>query len=486
MRPSSIFARIADALESDWRSIARPEQLPPAGDAWSIWLYLAGRGAGKTRAGAEAIREWIETGRCGRVALIAPTQADARDVMVEGESGLLAIVPNSNRPIFEPSKRRVTWPNGAMATLYSAEEGERLRGPQHDGIWADELAAWKGAQNVWDMAMFGLRLGKRPRAIVTTTPKPIPLLKALLKREGQDVAVTRGRTADNAENLAPTFLSQIVNRYQGTRLGRQELDAELLEDTPGALWTRNLIEENRRAKSELPPLKRIVVAIDPAVSTGENSDETGLVVAALGVDGKGYLLEDASGKLAPIEWARRAVALYRSWGADRIVAEANQGGLMVEQTVRTVDANASFRAVHASRGKITRAEPIAALAEQRRIHHVGVFPELEDQLCSFAGGSTNSPDRLDAMVWAFTELMVGEQTSGFLEFYAGEAERVTVDRRRAADARLRRLEAPAGVSSVHVLSGRTIPIPDDRALELDEDDAKPLLAAGWRLLAPAT
>jgi predicted phage terminase large subunit-like protein len=470
----SPFARIADALESDWRAIARPEQLPPDGD-WSIWLYLAGRGAGKTRSGAEAVRDWIESGRCGRVALIAPTQGDARDVMAEGESGLLAIAPNSNRPSYEPSKRRLTWPNGAMATIYSAEEGERLRGPQHDGLWADELAAWKGAQNVWDMAMFGLRLGKRPRAIVTTTPRPIPLLRALLKREGQDVTVTRGRTSDNAANLAPTFLSQIVSRYAGTRLGRQELDAEMLEDTPGALWTRDVIEDGRRERANLPPLRRIVVAIDPAVSNREASDETGIIVAGLGTDDKGYMLEDASGKFSPIEWARRAVALYHKWGADRIVAEANQGGLMVEQTVRTVDANVSFEAVHASRGKITRAEPIAALAEQRRIHHVGTFPELEDQLCTFASGSSSSPDRLDAMVWAFSKLMLGAKIGeGWMGFMKAEAIGPVVDETLSV-----RLLAPPGVGAVQTISGRAVTVPADRLIDLTTAEAWPLERAGF-------
>ena len=276
MQPErSIFASIADAIEGDWRGAhARPEQLPPNSDWWTVWLYLAGRGAGKTRSGAEAVREWVESGQCGRVGLIAPTAADVRDVLVEGESGLLA-VSRTNRPSYEPSKRRLTFFNGAIATLYSAEEADRLRGPQHDALWCDELAAWKNAQAVWDMAMFGLRLGKRPRAIVTTTPRPIPLLRALIKREGQDVAITRGRTQDNASNLAPTFLSTIVGRYAGTRLGRQELDAEILEDVPGALWTRDLIETTRRDKGAIPPMRRIVVAIDPAVSTGEDFGRDG-------------------------------------------------------------------------------------------------------------------------------------------------------------------------------------------------------------------
>jgi phage terminase large subunit-like protein len=269
--------------------------------------------------------------------------------------------------------------------------------------------------------MMGLRIGKRPRATVTTTPRPIKLLRDLLKREGQDVVVSRGRTRDNAANLAPSFINQIISRFEGTRLGRQELDAELLEDVPGALWTRDLLERCRVEKA--PPLRRIVVAIDPAVSVTEGSDETGIIVAGLGVDTHGYVLEDASGKFSPIDWARRAVALYRKWGADRVIAEANQGGLMVEQTVRTVDTNVSLRAVHASRGKITRAEPIAALFEQLRIHLVGTFPLLEDQLCSFAAGSCGSPDRLDAMVWASGDLMVTNNNTGFLEYFRQEVEK---------------------------------------------------------------
>ena len=424
MRPDrgSPFGAIADAIQSDWRSIARPEQLPPPGDWWSTWCYIAGRGAGKTRSGAEAVREEVGSGRAGRIALIAPTAADAPDVMVEGESGLLAIAPNGDRPLFEPSKRRLTWSNGATATLFSSEEADRLRGPQHHLLWADELAAWKNVADVWAMAMFGLRLGRKPRAIVTTTPRPIKILREILAYP--HTATTCGSTYDNRDNLAPSFFSQIVKRYEGTRLGRQELNAEILEDVQGALSTRDLLEEGRRSKAHLPPLRRIVVALDPAVSTGEDADETGIIVAGLGVDDHGYVLEDASGRFSPIERARRAVGLYRKWGADRIVAEANQGGEMVETTIRTVDANVSFRRVHASRGKITRAEPIAALAEQFRIHHVDAFPELEDQLCTYEAGSSRSPDRLDAMVWAFTELMVdGGRNTGFLEYMRMEAER---------------------------------------------------------------
>jgi phage terminase large subunit-like protein len=416
----SIFASIADALESDWRSFARPEQLPPPGD-WSTWLILAGRGTGKTRTGAEWTRGLAEAAGVPRLALVGPTAADVRDTMVEGESGLLAICPNSNRPTYEPSKRRLTWPNGVQATLFSSEEPERLRGPQFGAAWCDELCAWRNVKDTWSNLQFGLRLGKKPRQVVTTTPKPIKLLRELIA--SPDTVVTRGSTYDNRENLAPSFFSQIVKRYEGTRLGRQELNAEILNDAAGALWTREMIEEGRRDKANTPPLRRLVVAIDPAVSVGDDSDETGLIVVGHGIDDHGYVLEDGSGKFSPIEWARRAVALYRKWGADRIVAEANQGGQMVETTVRIVDQNVSLKLVHASRAKITRAEPISALFEQNRAHLAGMFPELEDQLCTFAAGSPGSPDRLDAMVWALTELMVeNPHCVGFLQYYRELAE----------------------------------------------------------------
>jgi predicted phage terminase large subunit-like protein len=310
--------------------------------------------------------------------------------------------------LYEPSKRRVSFEGGAIATLFSSEEALRLRGPQHDLLWLDELAAFKNAREVWDTAMLGLRLGKRPRAIVTTTPKPVPLIRDLLKREGRDVSVTRARTVDNAENLAASFLSEIAGRYSGTRLGRQELDGELLADVENALWSRDLIEQCRVDKP--PALKRVVIAVDPAVSVSEASDETGIIVVGLSTNGEAYVLEDASGRMSPVDWARKAVSLYRVHAADRIVAEANQGGAMVETTIRTVDANVSLKLVNASRGKITRAEPISSLFEQRRAHLVGTFPELEDQMATYVAGSSGSPDRLDAMVWGLHELMI--QTNG--------------------------------------------------------------------------
>ena len=404
----SIFSRLAEALDDPWRRQARPEQLPPPGD-WTTWIYLAGRGAGKTRAGAEWVKSQAMASPTARIALIAPTSADARDVMVEGESGLLSIARDDFRPTYEPSKRRLTWPNGAQATMFSAEEPDRLRGPQHSAIWADEGAAWKNAHDTWAMAMFGLRIGKNPRVMVSTTPKPVKLLKALIARGPPEVAVTRGSTYDNRENLAPAFFSQIVRQYEGTRLGRQELNAELLEDVEGALWSRDLIERTRSPADAKPPLKRIVVAIDPAVSVSETSDETGIVVCGVGTDDRGYVLEDCSGKYSPTEWARVSIAAYRRHSADRIVAEANQGGAMVENTLRVVDRNIPLRLVHASKGKITRAEPVSALYEQGRVSHVGMFDQLEDQLCSFSPGSTDSPDRLDALVWAMTELMVAHR-----------------------------------------------------------------------------
>ena len=383
---------------------------------------MAGRGAGKTRAGAEWVRERIKAG-CGRVGLIAPTAGDARDVMVEGDSGILSVCwPHDvakngdqlGRPLYEPSKRRVTWANGAMATLFSADEPERLRGPQHDAIWADELAAWRRGQEAWDMAMFGLRLGDNPQAVVTTTPKPNALVRSLAKAD--DTVMTRGRTYDNAANLAPSFIAAIREKYEGTRLGRQEIDAEILDDLPGALWSRGMFDQQRR--KEAPEMQRIVVAVDPSGTAGESDDgdSIGIVVAGKGVDGRGYVLADRTCKLSPDGWGRRAVAAYHEFGADRIVAERNFGGAMVQHVIRTIDPKASYKEVTASRGKVMRAEPIAALYEQGKVSHVGGLEALEDQCCligpnGFIG--EGSPDRADALVWALTELMLGSQSYDF-------------------------------------------------------------------------
>lgn len=413
----SIFGALADALDAqsryDWPAIARPSQLAPPG-AWTVWLQLAGRGFGKTRSGAEWVRQRVEAGIAKRIALVAPTEADARSVMVEGESGIMAISPPWLRPIYEPSKHQLTWPNGAIGTLFSSAEPERLRGPQTDTAWCDELAAWQFADVSWSNLMLGLRLGRDPRCVVTTTPRPVRVIRDLLADDRTDVVVTRGRTRENEANLAPAFLDQIIRQYEGTRLGRQELDAELLEDTPGALWRRATIDDHRVA--EAPDLTRIVVAIDPAATSGEDADETGILTAGVGRDRHVYVLADGSGRYQPMEWAKRAIGSYRLHDADRIIAEINNGGEMVEATLRQVDPSVSFKSVHASRGKVVRAEPVAALYETGRVHHVGTFAALEDQMCAFTTDGErrrgSSPDRVDALVWALSELVVSRPAGG--------------------------------------------------------------------------
>lgn len=390
----------AEVLFYTWELHARSKQLEPPGD-WDVWLIMAGRGFGKTRCGAEWIRSRVETGKYGRLALIGATAADVRDIMVEGESGILAVSPPWFRPTYEPSKRRLSWPNGAMAITFSAEEPDRLRGPQHELLWADELGVWKYPE-AWHMALLGLRVGPHPQAVVTTTPKPIKILLDLV--ESKRCMVTGGSTYENADNLAPSFLKQIVSQYEGTIIGQQEIYAKLLKELPGALWQRDQLNELRLKQA--PELTRIVVAVDPAVTSGETSDETGIVVAGLGSDGHGYVLADLSCRKSPDGWARIALGAYRKWRADRVVAEVNNGGDLVEMVIRTVDPQVSYKSVHASRGKRVRAEPVAALYEQKKVHHVGVLEALEDQMCMFTPESTASPDRMDALVWAITELML--------------------------------------------------------------------------------
>ncbi|MCK0068052.1 DNA-packaging protein [Kordiimonas laminariae] len=401
----------AALLFYDWSFWARRSQLPPKG-AWVHWLVLAGRGFGKTRAGAEWVRGLVEIAEAEkdpvRIALVAPTLHDGRAVMIEGDSGLMRVCPPWAMPKFESSKRTLTWPGGSVATLFSAEEPERLRGPQHHAAWCDELCAWRHQESMWDNLLFGLRLGSNPRSMITTTPKPTALLKALLKAD--DVAVTRGSTFDNMDNLARSFKSQILKKYEGTRLGRQELMAEVLEDVAGALWQRAHLDTLRVHKA--PEMDRLVVAIDPPATAGENADECGIVAAGTAGE-QAYVLADSSVQgLSPNGWARRAVALYHTLKADRIVIEVNQGGAMAESVIRQVDAAVPITAVHATRGKRTRAEPVASLYELSRVHHVGAFPQLEDQMCSFTGaGSGSSPDRLDALVYAISDLMLGHSAS---------------------------------------------------------------------------
>ena len=414
------------AALSEWRLFARPDQLPPLGN-WTTWMILAGRGWGKTRTGAEWVHQKVRSGS-GRIALVARTAADIRDVVVEGESGLLATAHPDWRPVWNSSNRRLTWPNGAIATTFSAEEPNSLRGPQHDAAWCDELAAWSYAQETWDQLQFGLRLGKHPQVCVTTTPRPTPLVRMLVS--DPRTAVVRGSTFDNRLNLAPAFLEQLQRKYEGTRLGRQELFAEILEDNPGALWKREQIESTR--VREAPALRRIIVAVDPSSTDNAQSCECGIIVAGVGYDGHGYILDDLSMVASPNEWALAVKNAFYKWKADRVIAELNLGGSLVEMLLRTVDRSIPYTAVKASRGKAIRAEPVAALYEQGRVHHVGELFELEDQLVSWdpsiaperthknavresgAGGpmqgvrgrARTSSDRLDALVWALTELMV--------------------------------------------------------------------------------
>lgn len=420
-------------LVYDWETAARPNQRIPPGD-WATWLILAGRGYGKTRVGAETVRHWISQG-FNRVNFIAPTADDLRDVMVEGESGILAVCPREERPVYRVSKRRLDWPNGARSLLFTAQEPERLRGKQHEKLWGDEPASWRYDTDAWDQAQFGLRLGTNPQAVLTTTPRPTKFIRGLVaesfpqtvkKLEGggevvttPPVVITRGTTYENRANLAPGFYSKIITKYENTRLGRQELLAEILDDNPGALFHLALIEAARVRK--LPPLVRIVVAMDPATTSNEDSDEWGIIAA--GQDGRDpahfYILADESGIHTPDEAGKQAVRLYHRLGADRLVGEANNGGDMIETIVRYQDANIAYRKVTASRGKLTRAEPVSALYEQGRVHHHGMFAQLEDQATTWNPKTDDdSPDRMDAMVWAITELAAG--LDGWAGFVKGE------------------------------------------------------------------
>jgi len=385
-----------------WELWSRTEQEWPAGD-WHTWLIMAGRGFGKTRTGAETVRRIVERAPRQRIALIGPTAGDCREVMVEGESGLLSVFPPAQRPVYEPSKRRVTFHNGSRAFLYSAEEPERLRGPQHGFAWCDEIATYAKIKDVWDNLRFGLRLGDDPRTLATTTPRPIRFLKELIGDSG--TVVTRGKTLDNRANLPASQLADLERIYGGTRIGRQELGGELLEESEGALWARETIERARVRSA--PELVRIVIAIDPATTSGEGSDDTGLSAFGIGADGDGYVLADDTCHLGPAGWAARAVMLFDRFDADKVIGEANNGGDMVEQTIRTERRQIPYEKVHASRGKVARAEPIAALYEQGKIHHVGGLPALEDEMVNFVPGQIKrSPNRVDALVWGASYLML--------------------------------------------------------------------------------
>ncbi len=404
-------------LISWWEVFWHAHQQVPAfaqgGGLWTTWLLLGGRGAGKTHAGAAWVRgmalgkEPYATQSAGRIALVGETEADVREVMIEGVSGLLAAHHPSERPTWIPTRRRLEWPNGAVAQAFSAEDPESLRGPQFGAAWCDEIAKWRHADATFDMLQFGLRLGERPRQVITTTPRPIPLLKRLLG--DPSTALSHAGTVANKYHLSPAFLQTVVARYAGTRLGRQEIDGELIEDRADALWSRATIENARVGAA--PPLARIVVAVDPPASTHKDSASCGLVAAGRAEDGKIYVVaDDTVAGLSPAGWATKAIALWRRLAADALIVEVNQGGDMVRAVIAEQDASVPVIAKHARRGKWLRAEPVSALYEQGRVKHVGAFPALEDEMCDFGldGLSAGrSPDRLDALVWAVTALSFG-------------------------------------------------------------------------------
>ena len=414
----SLSPEKASALRYDWPTWARPNQLPPPGP-WAYWMVKAGRGFGKTRTGAETLRQKIKDG-IKQANIIVRTVGDIEKVLVRSSGGVLKVCPPGERPAWIANKRLFLWPNGATTFVFSAEEPDSLRGPECEFLWADELASWRYGQETWDNAMMGLRLGSSPQAVITTTPRPTKLIRALLA--DQNTVLTQGTTYENRANLASQFYSMIITKYEGTRLGRQELLAEVLDDNPGALFKLSDIEGARVAK--LPPLTRIVIAMDPATTSNEESDEWGIIAA--GQDGRDpahfYVLADESDVLTPDEAAKRAVRLYHRLGADRLVGEANNGGDMIESLIRHQDANVAYKKVTASRGKVTRAEPVSALYEQHRVHHHGTFSLLEDQMQNYNPKvDDDSPDRMDAMVWAMTEL--GEGSSGWAGFVKEEGEK---------------------------------------------------------------
>lgn len=384
--------------QCDWLKRARPNQIEPVGEEWRFWLIMAGRGFGKTRTGAETIRSWVSRGLARRICLLGRTREDVRRIMIEGESGLLSVHSTKEAPHYSSSLNQLRWPCGALAIGYSADAPHQLRGPQFDSAWIDELAKFPYPQETWDQLMFALRLGKNPRAVITTTPRPITLLKNLSMRP--DVVVTRGSTFDNSANLSIRYVEELKKHYSGTQLGEQEIEGKLVEHTQGALWKSGWI--SYAAPQE--PLVRVVVAIDPAVTVGGKSDETGIVVAS-SVGEKFYILDDASGHFSPTQWIHTAATMFEKYHADRIVAEVNNGGDLVESLLRASYPSVPYRAVRATRGKYVRAEPIAALYEKGRVIHAQPFPLLEAQLLSYTPASSSSPDRLDALVWALTDLI---------------------------------------------------------------------------------
>lgn len=422
------------SLMADWRTWARPKQLAPPGN-WQVWLNLGGRGVGKTRTGAEWCHDKAEAMPGSRGCLLGATGSDTREVMIEGVSGIMSTMKPHNPCVYEPGRQRVVWKNGTSAKAFTAEKPNRLRGPQHHWAWPDEVAAWQYPQEAWDQMMLGLRLGTMPQACATTTPKPIKLIVDLYNEStpshdlrdalpGADILLRKLPTVidvatsyENRANLSESWFDRTIKAYEGTRLHDQEVLAKILSDVQGALWNMALIEATRIRLDpvtlqvpKLPDMRRIVIAIDPAVSSSKHSNETGIMACGLGVNEHGYLLGDYSGRWTPLEWATRAVREYHERKADRIVAEQNQGGEMVKATIHAVDPTVAVTLVTATKGKVVRAEPIAAKYEQGKIHHVGTFGALEAQMTTWTPDSgLESPDRYDALVWGFTSLMLGRQ-----------------------------------------------------------------------------
>ena len=436
----SLSKKQLEELQKNWEFWARGPQLPPEGK-WDIWFINAGRGFGKTRAGVEWVRSLVMQGH-KRIAAVAATNSDIERVMVKGESGFLNCCSKHDKtnkgvalgfPQWSPTKRSLTWDNGAKVEFYSAEEPERLRGPQFEAAWCDELAAWNRDIDTWDMLSFCLRLGKHPQVCVTTTPKPTKLVRNILKLP--NIVVTSGSTFDNEANLAKSYLKAVKDRYEGTRLGKQELYAEILEEAEGALWTTDTLEECQVSYNDLPQLNRVVLGIDPAVTANAESDMTGMVLAGVDINGHAYILGDYTEKLSPGAWASKAVKVYHENMADRIVAETNQGGDMVRHTIHGEDETVSYRSVRASRGKFARAEPIAALYERGLIHHVrnpqdgASLEELETQMRTWEPlGSIGSPDRIDALVWALTDLMLNGAQAAQVRIHSESMAEMSYDR----------------------------------------------------------
>lgn len=433
--PREGFTRKAQQLRSRWLLTARPEQVPPPGMDWDTWLIMAGRGFGKTRAGAEWLADQMVTQPDTRWAIVAPTIADARDTCVEGESGVLACLPD-NTYSWHRSLGELILANGARAKCFAAEEPNRLRGPQHHGAWCDEVSSWR-YEDAWDQLQFGLRLGKNPRVVCTTTPKPNALTRTILSDEG--TVITRGSTFDNVDNLAAKALKKLKKKYEGTRLGRQELNAELLDDAPGALWTRGTLEVTRVKRMPGSGFKRVVVGVDPSGSAGlekskkkkqegtydEAGDSQGIVAVGLGYNDHAYVISDDTINGSPLEWGQRVVNTYQDLEADLVVAEKNYGGEMVRHVIKQAAGEDNYipvKMVNATRGKAVRAEPCAMLYEQNRVHHVGTFAELEDQMCNLTPTEylgNGSPDRLDALVWCLTELMLGGNSAKIVKVQFG-------------------------------------------------------------------